>query len=92
MQAPSQLSNKPPFVATPATVCPSAPETAILSHKPVQKGTQGATLRIYLERFERDPAQHDLPVRDALAELSVAAGVIAQLTPRTGREGPSLIT
>lgn len=55
-------------------------------------GTQGATLRIYLERFERDPAQHDLPVRDALAELSVAAGVIAQLTPRTGREGPSLIT
>ena len=32
MQAPSQLSNKPPCVATPATVCPSAPETAILSH------------------------------------------------------------
>lgn len=55
-------------------------------------GTDGATLRIYLERFERDPSRHDQPVQNALAALSSAALEITQLKALTGREKPSLIT
>jgi phosphoglucomutase len=32
-------------------------------------GTEGATLRVYLERYEADPARHDQPVQQALGEL-----------------------
>ena len=30
-------------------------------------GTEGATLRVYLERYEADPARLDLPTQEALA-------------------------
>jgi phosphoglucomutase len=55
-------------------------------------GTEGATLRIYLERFEPDPTRQDTPTDVALAALSAAAGAIAQVTVRTGRSTPSLVT
>ena len=32
-------------------------------------GTEGATLRVYLERYEADPARHDVATQDALAPL-----------------------
>jgi phosphoglucomutase len=55
-------------------------------------GTQGATLRVYIERYEPDPALHDRPVQEALAPLIVTARELAQIEARTGRREPDVIT
>jgi phosphoglucomutase len=55
-------------------------------------GTEGATLRIYLEAFEPDTAKHHLDAQTALSELIDIALQISQLRPRTGREQPTVIT
>lgn len=55
-------------------------------------GTSGATLRVYIERFEPDPAKHDLETHAALAELIAAAEKIADIRRHTGRDEPSVIT
>lgn len=55
-------------------------------------GTSGATLRVYIERFEPDPAQHDLATADALADLIAAAETLAGIRERTGRTEPDVIT
>ncbi|SFN11376.1 phosphoglucomutase [Formivibrio citricus] len=54
-------------------------------------GTEGATLRVYLEAFEADPAQHAVPVQEKLAELIVLAKEVAGIAGRTGRSEPSVI-
>ncbi|MCJ2543994.1 alpha-D-glucose phosphate-specific phosphoglucomutase [Thermostichus vulcanus] len=55
-------------------------------------GTQGATLRVYLERFEPDPAKHGLDPQVALAEHIQLADQLAQIRARTGRQQPDVIT
>jgi phosphoglucomutase len=55
-------------------------------------GTEGATVRLYLERYEADPARHGLDTQEALAPLIDIAQQVAQLKQRTGREQPSVIT
>ncbi|MDN2702568.1 alpha-D-glucose phosphate-specific phosphoglucomutase [Janthinobacterium sp. SUN100] len=57
-------------------------------------GTEGATLRLrlYLERYAADPAQHDLPTQQALAGLIAVAETVAQIRARTGRDGPTVTT
>jgi phosphoglucomutase len=55
-------------------------------------GTEGATLRIYLEAYEPDVAQHHLDAQQALAELIGIALQISQLRSRTGRDQPTVIT
>jgi phosphoglucomutase len=55
-------------------------------------GTQGATLRVYIERYEPDPARHDQPVQEALAPLILTARELAQIEARTGRAEPDVIT
>jgi phosphoglucomutase len=55
-------------------------------------GTQGATLRVYLERFEPDPAKHAQPTQDAVADLIATADTLAGIKERTGRTAPSVIT
>ena len=55
-------------------------------------GTEGATLRIYLEAFEPDTAKHHLDAQEALAELIKIALEISELRQRTGRERPTVIT
>jgi phosphoglucomutase len=55
-------------------------------------GTEGATLRVYLERFEPDPARHDVPVQDALADLITLADVLADIRHLTGLPGPTVVT
>ena len=55
-------------------------------------GTEGATLRIYLEAFEPDTKQHHLDAQVALAELITIALQISQLKERTGRDTPTVIT
>jgi phosphoglucomutase len=55
-------------------------------------GTAGATLRVYLERFEPDPARHDQDPQTALRPLIEIADQIAAISARTGRKAPSVIT
>lgn len=55
-------------------------------------GTSGATLRVYIERFEPDPARHGLDTQKALADLIQAAEDIAGIRSHTGRDKPSVIT
>jgi phosphoglucomutase len=55
-------------------------------------GTVGATLRLYLERYEPAHGQHDLDTQSALAFLISLADRIAGVRERTGRDAPSVIT
>lgn len=55
-------------------------------------GTEGATLRVYLERFEPDPARHAADPQDALADLVTIADDLAGIRARTGMAGPTVIT
>ncbi|MBJ6125317.1 alpha-D-glucose phosphate-specific phosphoglucomutase [Microvirga splendida] len=55
-------------------------------------GTSGATLRVYLERFEPNTDRHDLPVAEVLAPIVQAANEIAEIAARTGRTEPSVVT
>jgi phosphoglucomutase len=55
-------------------------------------GTSGATLRVYIERFEPDPARQALDTQQALAELIVLSEQIARIRHHTGRAAPDVIT
>jgi phosphoglucomutase len=55
-------------------------------------GTQGATLRLYVESFEPDPTKHDQDPQVALAALIAIADQIAQIKTLTGMEQPTVIT
>jgi len=55
-------------------------------------GTEGATLRVYLERYEAETGRHDLPVEEALAPVIAAAEEIALIREFTGRDRPDVTT
>lgn len=55
-------------------------------------GTEGATLRVYIEQYEPDPAKHGADPQDALAELINIAREVAGIEARTGRKEPTVIT
>ena len=55
-------------------------------------GTEGATLRIYLESFEPDVGKHHLDAQESLATLTSIALRISELRKRTGRDKPTVIT
>ena len=55
-------------------------------------GTEGATLRVYLERFEADAAQHHIETQQALGGLIALADTLAGIAQRTGRTAPTVIT
>ena len=55
-------------------------------------GTAGATLRVYIERYEPDPAKQGVETQAALTDLIAIAGEIAEIAARTGRTQPSVIT
>jgi phosphoglucomutase len=55
-------------------------------------GTQGATLRVYLESFEADPAKHGQDTQEALADLITIADQVAQIKAITERDQPTVIT
>jgi phosphoglucomutase len=55
-------------------------------------GTEGATLRLYLEKLEMDPQRHDIDPQAALAELIAAADAIAGIRDHTGRTAPTVVT
>jgi phosphoglucomutase len=55
-------------------------------------GTQGATLRLYFERYEADIKQHDLETQEALYDLIEAAELIANIIGYTEMNEPTVIT
>lgn len=55
-------------------------------------GTEGATLRVYLEAFEPDPARHALDPQTVLEKVIAAADAIAGIRERTGRTAPDVVT
>ena len=55
-------------------------------------GTEGATLRVYIERFEPDASKHAIDTQAALAGLIAAAEEIASIKARTGRDKPTVVT
>lgn len=55
-------------------------------------GTQGATLRLYVERYEADPTKHNDDPQVALGELIAIADTIAQIKSLTGMDKPTVIT
>jgi phosphoglucomutase len=55
-------------------------------------GTSGATIRVYLERYEADPAKMYADAQEAVAAVVGAMAEIADIRGRTGRERPDVIT
>jgi phosphoglucomutase len=55
-------------------------------------GTEGATVRLYLERYEADAARHGLDTQEALQPLIDIAEQVSGLRQRTGRQEPSVVT
>lgn len=55
-------------------------------------GTEGATLRVYLERYEPAGGDLDRETPDMLADLIAAADAIAGITRHTGRTAPDVVT
>ena len=55
-------------------------------------GTEGATLRVYLERYASGPSGLDLDAQQALAPVIRAAHALAGIEGFTGRVAPDVIT
>jgi phosphoglucomutase len=55
-------------------------------------GTEGATLRVYLDRYQNDPALMSLATQKALSDLCAAAEELVQIKHYTGRTKPDVIT
>ncbi len=55
-------------------------------------GTEGATIRIYLEQLETDPGKLDMAPEAALADVRAAALGLSDLVAMTGRDAPNVIT
>jgi phosphoglucomutase len=55
-------------------------------------GTQGATLRVYLDRYENNPELLEQETQQALNELIQVAEAVVGIKQFTGREKPDVIT
>jgi phosphoglucomutase len=55
-------------------------------------GTEGATLRVYLESYEPDAQKVDRATQEVMRPLVVIARELAQIEARTGRSEPDVIT
>jgi phosphoglucomutase len=55
-------------------------------------GTEGATLRVYLERYVAAPALHAIPTQQALAPLVAIAEKVARIAEISGRKAPDVIS
>ena len=55
-------------------------------------GTEGATLRLYLERYEPDATKQDLDPQEALGPVIRAAHALAGIKEQIGRDRPNVIT
>jgi len=55
-------------------------------------GTQGATIRVYLEQLETNPSSLQNNPHEALSKIAQAANILSELSLRTGRDKPDVIT
>ncbi len=55
-------------------------------------GTEGATLRLYLERYVADPGLHEVETQKALAPLIALSEKLARIVEITGRKAPDVIS
>lgn len=55
-------------------------------------GTSGATIRIYLEQLETDAGKFGMAPEIALADVCAAARALSDLTVKTGRVEPDVVT
>jgi phosphoglucomutase len=55
-------------------------------------GTSGATLRVYIERYEPDASRHAIDTQDALGGLIALSRGLAEIERHTGRAEPTVIT
>ncbi|MEK9885569.1 MAG: alpha-D-glucose phosphate-specific phosphoglucomutase [Pelagibacteraceae bacterium] len=55
-------------------------------------GTQGATIRVYLELLETNPSSLQNNPQEALSNIAQAANILSELSLRTGRNKPDVIT
>ncbi|MES9968467.1 MAG: alpha-D-glucose phosphate-specific phosphoglucomutase, partial [Candidatus Thiodiazotropha sp.] len=55
-------------------------------------GTEGATLRVYLEAYEEDPSKQMQSTESVMTALVDIAQNLAEIEQRTGRTKPSVIT
>jgi phosphoglucomutase len=55
-------------------------------------GTEGATLRVYLERYAAGPGGLDLDAQEALGPVIRAAHALAGIAAYTGRSSPDVVT
>ncbi|CAM8660082.1 Pgm Phosphoglucomutase [Comamonadaceae bacterium] len=55
-------------------------------------GTEGATLRVYLERHEPDASRQDIPAQEALQPLIALAEMVARIRHFTGMNQPTVTT
>lgn len=55
-------------------------------------GTSGATLRLYVERYEPDASRHAIETQAALSDLIAAAEEVAEIKRYTGMNEPTVIT
>ena len=55
-------------------------------------GSAGATIRMYLEKYEKDTSKHDESAPVALKALADYAVDLVDMQPLTGREAPTVIT
>jgi phosphoglucomutase len=55
-------------------------------------GTEGATLRVYIEAYERDATRHHENTQHYLAPLIQIADELAGISEHTGRDTPTVVT
>jgi phosphoglucomutase len=55
-------------------------------------GTEGATLRVYLERFEKRVERHGQETQSALSDLVLLSRSLPDIPGRLGRDDPTVIT
>ncbi len=55
-------------------------------------GTEGATLRVYIESYQNDEDKLNIETQEALKDLIEATDQLVEITARTGRTSPTVIT
>lgn len=55
-------------------------------------GSSGATIRMYLEKFEQDTSKHKSAAPAALKSLADRAISLVKMAELTGRDAPTVIT
>lgn len=79
-------------VATQQGICIVFDSGARIIVRKSGTGTEGATLRLYLEKFEPDASKHDLDSQQALADIIEIAEELTKIKAKTGRSQPSVIS